>query len=440
MPVHFPRLPLVVAACALSVAVAARAQAPAGASTVPPDPGAQPETVLAVADLVSTALRHNPVLRAALRSREAAAGAVDAAAAYANPRVEALAGSNRARLPGIAGGQVTGWGISQLIENPAVREARIAGARFGRAGTEWQAGITANELVAQVRLKAFEYLLRREEAAAAADAAGLLDEIRSRVKVRVDSGEAPRYEMIKADAEVINAHQKHASAQLQVEQSALALERLAAGRLPARWRLAATLGDAQELPPLDTLQREALERNPELQFLRSEVRRREARLDEARASRLPGVELRYGQVRDPEVRQGVLTATVQVPLFDRRSGPIAEATAELERSRILLDGRQVELGRQLQSAAKALEVARLRVDALATGAVPGAEAALRVAQAAYRFGERGILDVLDAQRLLRSIRADLIDARFQAQAAAIELEQLAGRYAVPESTLSRSIP
>jgi cobalt-zinc-cadmium efflux system outer membrane protein len=64
--------------------------------------------------------------------------------------------------------------------------------------------------------------------------------------------------------------------------------------------------------------------------------------------------------------------------------------------------------------------------------LPEAEAALRVAQAAYRFGERGILDVLDAQRLLRTVRADLIDARFRLQAAAVELEFLAGRYAPPD--------
>jgi cobalt-zinc-cadmium efflux system outer membrane protein len=45
--------------------------------------------------------------------------------------------------------------------------------------------------------------------------------------------------------------------------------------------------------------------------------------------------------------------------------------------------------------------------------------------------ERGILDVLDAQRVLRSIRADLLDARYQLQAARIQLEYLAGRYDDP---------
>ena len=53
-----------------------------------------------------------------------------------------------------------------------------------------------------------------------------------------------------------------------------------------------------------------------------------------------------------------------------------------------------------------------------------AEAALRVAEAAYRFGERGILDVIDAQRVLRLIRADLLTARFEQQAASIAIRVL----------------
>lgn len=74
-------------------------------------------------------------------------------------------------------------------------------------------------------------------------------------------------------------------------------------------------------------------------------------------------------------------------------------------------------------------MARVRIQALSQGSVREAEAALRVAEAAYRFGERGILDVLDAQRVLRAVRADLLDARHQLQATRIQLEYLAGRYA-----------
>ena len=54
---------------------------------------------------------------------------------------------------------------------------------------------------------------------------------------------------------------------------------------------------------------------------------------------------------------------------------------------------------------------------------------MRVAEAAYRFGERGILEVLDAQRVLRAVRQDLLLARYELQSALIELDVLTGRYA-----------
>ena len=120
-------------------------------------------------------------------------------------------------------------------------------------------------------------------------------------------------------------------------------------------------------------------------------------------------------------------------LLDQHRGPIDEAASELERARLQLEGRQIELRQQTLQAWKELEMARLRTQALSQGSVREAESALRVAEAAYRFGERGILDVLDAQRVLRSIRADLLDARYQLQAARIQLEYLAGRYDDPSA-------
>jgi len=177
------------------------------------------------------------------------------------------------------------------------------------------------------------------------------------------------------------------------------------------------------------MQRRAQANNPELKMLQSQLERARSQVTAARASRWPGVELRYTETTDVELRHGMLGVQMQIPLFDQRAGPIAEAGADEERMRIKLEGRQAELHQQLRQAWKSLEMARLRVEALGQGAMREAEAALRVAQAAYRFGERGILDVLDARRVLQSVRADLLDARYQVQAARIELEYLAGDYA-----------
>lgn len=380
-------------------------------------------------ELTQTVLKHNPTLQIAQRTREQALAGITSAGALPNPRVEWSGGENTARLPSAFPGRVQGWSVSQFIENPSLRDARVGAARSTERNSEFQIAVARNELVAQVQLRAYEFLLRQAEAVAASDSVNLLEQVRERVRLRVEVGEAARYEIIKADAEIINARQRQQTAQLLSEQAMLVLNRLAAGQLPSRWRLNESLNAGASQYGFEELQRLTQTDNPELKALNAFVERAQAQLVVARSSRWPGIELRYSEVNQPEVRQGVLGLNVQIPLLDQRAGPISEAVAELERSRQRLEGRQAELRQQVQLAWKSLEMARLRVESLSQGAMIQAEAALRVSQAAYRFGERGILDVLDAQRVLRSIRADLLDARYQVQVARIELEFLSGRYA-----------
>jgi cobalt-zinc-cadmium efflux system outer membrane protein len=379
-------------------------------------------------------VRFNPALKAAQSSRQAAAASISSASALQNPKIESTIGSHRPIQPGVGAGHAGGWAVSQLIESPSLRRARIEAATFGSDAQEQIVESTANDLVAQTRIKAYEHLLRRAEARAAGDTLKLLEEIRNRVKIRVDSGEAARYELIKADAEVINARQKSQTALLQSEQSILAINRLAAGQLPTKWRMADSLTDPIEPLSIEKIQLAARQGNPEIKVLEADVLRREAKVREAKSGKWPGLEIRYGQMREPDARQNLLTASLQIPLFDQREGPIREAVLELERARILLEGRIADLEQQIFLAWKNLEIAKLRVDALSTGSIREAQAALRVAEAAYRFGERGILDVLDAQRLLRSVNADLLDARFQSQTAVVNLNFLSGLYSKRNSS------
>ncbi|NBX96383.1 MAG: TolC family protein, partial [Betaproteobacteria bacterium] len=152
-------------------------------------------------------------------------------------------------------------------------------------------------------------------------------------------------------------------------------------------------------------------------------------LAQARSSVWPSVDVVASRSREPDVRQSGLGVSLHVPIWDRRQGPIAQAQLDVARAQAALEGRRAELLQELKMARTALEMAQARVRALSQGALTEAEAAVRVAEAAWRFGERGILDVLDAQRVLRTLRADLIQARFEAQAALIEIERLEGRYA-----------
>ena len=401
------------------------AGAPASQTATPPaTPSSLP--ALTLAELTQAVLAGNAELQAAELGRAAAGAGVITARALPNPRLEWHAGRQTARLPEAVGGTRQDWAVSQFIERPALRQARLDAALAHERASAHQLNSTRDELVARSRRLAYEWLWRQAEAGAAGDALALLEQVRERVRLRVESGEAARYEIIKADVEIIHARQRQQSAVLQAEQVRIGLNRLAGGRLPAQWILSARLNDERWLPTLDELQALARQQNPELKFLQAELERAQARLQGAASARWPGVELRWGQSHDPELRQQQLGISVQVPLLDQQGGPIAEATAEHERARVRFEGRQAELRQQLLLAWKALEMARLRVRALSEGAVREAESALRVAQAAYRYGERGILDVLDAQRVLRSVRAELLEARYQVQAAQIDIDLLVG--------------
>jgi cobalt-zinc-cadmium efflux system outer membrane protein len=141
------------------------------------------------------------------------------------------------------------------------------------------------------------------------------------------------------------------------------------------------------------------------------------------------VDLQVSQLRDrgldrPARYETLLGASLAVPLLDPRKAAIDLAQAQVQRAELALKAREQSLLREFDSAWAALEIAALRVKSLSEGAIREAESALRVAEAAYRFGERGILDVIDAQRVLRLVRADLLSARFEQQAASIAIRVL----------------
>lgn len=380
-----------------------------------------------VKTLTEAVLQHNPAHLAVLQAERQAQAGVVSAGALPNPRLEFGQGQSQPRTSGSIQGTVTTLGLIQPIENPALRSSRISSAVSQQDWARQQVRVSRLQLIAQVEALVYEYFWRRDTARVFREDWQLLEQVRERVRVKVDSGEAARYELIKADAEVINARQRFQGAEVLAQQVLLSFNRLAAGRLPGLSDIQGALDQGVDMNSLVNLQEQAEQRNPELAALRSLLERARHQLEFARAQRWPGAELRYNQTQDPQIRQDVWGVQVQLPLLDQRRGPVAEAQADVARLQALVDGRSAELKQQLVQSWKALEIARNKVSALSTGAVRVAETALQVAQSAYRFGERGILDVLDAQRVLQSVRVDLLQARFELQKARIDLELLSAQ-------------
>lgn len=389
---------------------------------------------LAASGLVRAAVYDLPALeqlaltdsRAALAARDlvtAARYAVESARAFPNPELEYLGGESRLR--GLAGtpGSVRSIALTQPLDLPWQRQPRIAAAEAGLAASVAGGRAFAADLLARLRLRYFELLRRDAELKNAREDVALIESLRGKIALRVEQGEAPRFELIKADAETLNAQKAAQAASFRLEQARSQLRQVVGAGLPAAFTVSGTLRDVPELPARDSvLQR--LATSPELVRGRAEVVRAERQLALERARRLPELALKAGFDEDPEIRSNKLGLVVTIPLWDRRPGPVGEAAALLAKSRNELAAQEFSLEQQLAIAFQQYDIALTQVTALESGILRQADSARKVAEAAYRFGERGFIEVIDAQRVYRAARFELIAARYELAAAWVEIERL----------------
>lgn len=383
---------------------------------------AQPEFDLPT--LESLAMSSSRSVQAAREQVNAARYAVDGAAAFPNPELEYLSGTARARGPAGNPGDARSVALTQPIDLPWRRSARIGAAEAGLDAAVAGSRMFEADLLARLRLRYFDVLRREAELKNAREDAALMEGVRSRIALRVQTGEAARFELIKSEAETLNAQKTAQAAGFRVEQARTLLRQVVGAALPAEFKLTSRLRDVPALIPLDSVRQQMDGGSPDLARSRAEVVRAERQLALERAQRWPGLALKAGMDEDPDTRVSKLGLVVSIPLWDRRSGPVGEAAAQLARAKNELEAQQFSLSQGLEIAYQQYEIALTQVMALESGIVRQSEAALKVAEAAYRFGERGFLEVLDAQRVFRAARAELIAARYELAAAWVDIERL----------------
>jgi cobalt-zinc-cadmium efflux system outer membrane protein len=395
--------------------------APSAVSALPADD--MPS--LTLAQLIDHARRNHPALASSrLRITGAEAGLLTARA-RPNPELELQLGRQSPQADGALRGASGVLSVLQPLERTSLRRSREAVALTGIDQARAGSNAFEREFIAELKLRWYDVLRLQASATLAAEDLAIAEQIRSRVSVRVDSGESPRFELIRADAELLNARRAAQAARLRVNQAQAELRRFTGPGLPQPFRLAASLVDSHEAPAaFGTIRDEMLSRHPELQSIRAELRHAEARAALERERARPAFALRASADRVPEALDARLGVLMSIPIFDRREGPIAEAQADAERMRQALADRELQLVQALDVAWQRYRIALEQVRAYESGILREAQSALRVAEAAYRYGERGILDTLDAQRTLRQVRTELNTTRYELSAALVELERL----------------
>ena len=380
--------------------------------------------LLTIDQALRLAEENHPSLREADAQMALATAGITTARAYPNPIFDITAARQNARVLGAIPGAYQYYVFAQPIDLPSVRQPRIEAAEIGRESTELARAEVRLLVRTSVRHAFYESLRWEGAIEFARESVRLIEDLRRRVQVRVDVGEAGRLELVRADAEVVTARSVANRAQIQLV-AALSALRAATGAAPdADLNPEGALETAPGLPSIEALRTEVLDEYPALAQARAEIRRAESVLQTELALRKPQPLARFEWERLPDTTLYRFGLAFPVPLWNRREGPVGEAEAVLRRARASLDRQTVEIRAALERAYGQYQIATQQVSAYEGGALLEAEEALRSSEAAYQLGERGILEVLDAQRVLRTVRLDFLNAQFDRQAALTDLRHL----------------
>ena len=375
--------------------------------------------------LIQIAAQENPIMNVLKAQEDAARASIKTAESFLNPEIEAGSGPTKDR--NTSQDKKDNWGvtISQPLEFPNVRNARRAIAESKLQYTESNSLSTKVNLNLQIKKRFYDVIQNQEILKIAESDRDSLRDIRGRVALKVDVGDSPRYELIKADTELIAAERDAEAAKLKIFESKLYLKGLIGKSIPDEFDVIGVMPNADI--KLDIAQiRNEIKNSPKLKQIKaaSDVAENRLRLEEKLIN--PGVTLKAGVNQDPDLTQYRFGLSIPLPLWNQRQGQIGEATANYQEVQAQLSDQELTLTRDVESAYQRYLIAQQQVNSFETGLLNQAESVLKVVEAAYRYGERGILEYLDAQRTYRLVKKDYLTARHDYIVAILEIEQLLG--------------
>jgi cobalt-zinc-cadmium efflux system outer membrane protein len=386
-------------------------------------------------DIVQLALEYNPAMTGARGFIDQQRGHQTAAGAYPNPSVTGNAGHGEIRDAGRADIQdlltrqsLTEYNmtVGQPMEWPAMRAARQRAADAGVATANAGFAETRLNLIAHVKVAFYDLLLAQQNANLARQNLDIVEGVAKIVKARVKSGEAPQFEAIKAEVEVLKARQLLVRADNSVRINRVVVDTLTGGKLGLLYSVE---GDFAEMPKqiqIDSLMTRMLNQHPTLQRLLQSVEQSEWKVEFERQARMPTVTVNGSYWREigREAVQGGLT--IPTPIWYRRQGEIASALGSKRREEAELLRARNELVRAIHQHYQDTRTTAELIEVFDKGLLKQAQEALRLAQFSFQQGASSLLEVFDAQRVQRQILTDYAQARYELSVSLTRLEQAVG--------------
>jgi cobalt-zinc-cadmium efflux system outer membrane protein len=396
----------------------------AGADVSPPTYGLD--------DIIGIAVERNPLVAGAQAAIDQSTGQRTAAGAYPNPTLHGDGGKGYLRDAGPLTNEIPRSaneymaGFTQPFEWPAKRAARQRAAEAGLAGASVGLVETRLNLTADVKVAFYDLLLAQRDLDLAKNNLAIVEDVRRIVGVRVRLGEAPQFDLIKAEVEVLKANQAVTRAENTVRVTRVILDTLTAGALGPAY---AVSGDFLVFPAgldLGQLATRSIREHPSIQRLTRSIDQADRTVEFERQSRVPNVNLNTSYTREYGREGFDVGLSVPAPLWYQRQGEIAGSLGAKRREEAELLRTRNELLRQVNQYFQDAQTTAKLIEVLEKGLLKQAEEALRIAKFSFQQGAASLLEVLDAQRVQRQTLFDYAQARFELSVALARLERAVG--------------
>ena len=404
---------------ALGAALLLTAAVPAGAQSPAPQPsGASPPmTFQQVLDLATA---QNLELAAVRRARAIREAEVRAAGQWANPE---FSGELTKDVPH---GDLA---IGLPVDISGRRTKRVAVAKAGLAMADVDVSNAMRQLRRDTRLAFYGVLAADEETALAESVVQVAQRLKEVTQARFDEGAAPRLDVMGADLGLVRA-----KADLELARSARRASQADLNALLNRppgmtLALAGEAFDVPALPALDGATAQALATNIDLVMLDREAAIESSTLSLLKAERVPMPTFSFGTALNAPGEFNVgphAGVSLEIPLFSRNQGEIAGSLARSDTINARRESLRRRVEAQVYAAMERVTAQRAQVDAFRSTIVPTATALQGLAEESYRLGRSSVLEALAAQRSLRDIKYDYLQALLALQAAVADLEDILG--------------
>ena len=393
---------------------------PALAQGAAPPQAAAAGTPLTFREALDQAAARNLELAAVRRGRAIREAAVRAAGQYANPDFSAEITKD------VPHGDLT-FGYPLDIGRTRSKRVGVAKAELAMAEVEEKTALLA--LRRNVRIAYYGLMAAEQQAVMAEEVLGLVERMREVAQARFEEGASPKLDVMTAD--------------LGVARSRAALDLARSARRAAQAELNALLnrppgqqivlaGDMADMPPLPTLDRAtaaATAANVELLSTDREAAIEDQTLGLLKAERVPTPTFTFGTALNApgEFTYGPHAGvSLSIPLFSRNQGEIAGSTARSSQIRARRESIRRVVEARVFAALERVTAQRALVEAFRATLVPTATSLQGLAEESYRLGRSSILATLEAQRSLRDVKYDYVQALLNLQSAVADLEDILG--------------